>query len=342
MDLLRALNVFVHVNDEGSFAGAARRLDLAPAVVTRLVAELEEHLGVRLLNRTTRSLALTDVGAEYLARARKILEDVEDASALASSASLNPRGHLNVLVGAAVAAHQLAKHLPKFHEKYPDVTLTLHTEGVVETVDENFDLTIITTRNKLDGDFIARQLAQVEVVMCASPDYLARRGAPTHPSELMGHDALLPPRPSLSKIMLRRTSTNEDLPGDEVYEVVRHGRPLLSTSHAEINLAAARAGMGITGAPAFLVKEDLEAGRLLRVLPEWRLPCLTIWAAMPTREHLPARTRAFLDFLIETFTTRAGIMEGASCTASVSPVTPVTKAVAAAAAAVAAARLSAA
>ena len=125
MDQLRAIKVFVRVIDEGSFAAAARALDLAPAVVTRLVAELEEHLGTRLLNRTTRRLSLTEIGEAYLERARRILADVDEAAALAASATQEVRGLLRVLCPPAIAVHQLAKHLPKFHREYPLVTLEI-------------------------------------------------------------------------------------------------------------------------------------------------------------------------------------------------------------------------
>ena len=317
MDLFRALKVFVHVIDDGSFAAAARELDLAPAVVTRLVADLEEHLDARLINRTTRRLSLTDVGVAYLERARQILAEVDEAGALANSSSANPRGPLRVLVGAAIAVHQLAKSLPEFHRRYPQVTLELHSPAMVDTMDDSFDISIIATRRELQGDFVARRLAQVEMIMCAAPSYLDARGRPSHPSELTGHDAILPPASALPDgIVLRRTNIRDDRPDDETFELMRNRKPLLSASHSDINLAAAKAGLGLTGLPSFLIKDELRNRELERVLPEWRLPCLTIWAAMPTRKYVPARTRAFLDFLVEIFGDKglAGMPAGASCT----------------------------
>ena len=131
MDQLRALRVFVRVIAEGSFAGAARALDLAPAVVTRSVAELEQHLGARLLNRSTRRIALTEIGEAYLARARRILADLEDADALAGASTRQPRGSLRVLCPPAFAVHQLARHLPAFRARYPQLGLELSTPGPV-------------------------------------------------------------------------------------------------------------------------------------------------------------------------------------------------------------------
>ena len=149
------MRAFVRVIDAGSFAGAAREMNQSPAVVTRLVADLEEHLGARLINRTTRRLALTDIGEAYLERTRAILTEVEEAEALASSATSEPRGHLRVLAPPAFAVHQLAKHLPAFHEQYPKVTIELAAPGPVEGMDEAFDVTILSVaRRPLDGDFV--------------------------------------------------------------------------------------------------------------------------------------------------------------------------------------------
>ncbi|RZL33705.1 MAG: LysR family transcriptional regulator [Rubrivivax sp.] len=297
MDQLRAIKVFVRVIDEGSFAGAARALDLAPAVVTRLIAELEDHLGTRLLNRTTRRLALTEIGDAYLERARRILADVDEAAALAASATQEVRGLLRVLCPPAIAVHQLAKHLPKFHREYPLVTLEISSPGPVETVDDSYDLTIVLLRAPLDGDFIARRLARSEFIMCASPDYLDQRGRPQHPSELKNHDALLPPTPAMMRgLTLQR--------GDGLEEItlpIVPSRAALSTTHMDTNYAAALHGLGVAGLPSFMVEDALLEQALERVMPQWRLFSTTLWAGMPSRKYVPARTRAFLDFLLEIF-----------------------------------------
>jgi len=297
MDQLRAIKVFVRVIDEGSFAAAARALDLAPAVVTRLIAELEDHLGTRLLNRTTRRLSLTEIGEAYLERARRILADVDEAAALAASATQEVRGLLRVLCPPAIAVHQLAKHLPKFHREYPLVTLELTSPGAVETVDDGYDLTIFLTREVPDGDFIARRLARSEFIMCASPDYLDRRGRPQHPGELKEHDALLPPTPALMRgLTLQRGDGQE-----EITLPIVPSRATLSTTHMDTNYAAALHGLGVAGLPSFMVEDALLEQALERVMPQWRLFSVTLWAGMPTRKYVPARTRAFLDYLLEIF-----------------------------------------
>ncbi|MFG6486349.1 LysR substrate-binding domain-containing protein [Roseateles sp. BYS78W] len=297
MDQLRAIKVFVRVIDEGSFAAAARALDLAPAVVTRLVAELEEHLGTRLLNRTTRRLALTEIGEAYLERARRILADVDEAAALAASATQEVRGLLRVLCPPAIAVHQLAKHLPSFHRDYPLVTLEITSPGPVETVDDSYDLTIFLTREAPDGEFIARRLARSEFILCASPEYLDQRGRPQHPRELKEHDALVPPTPAMMRgLTLQRGDGSE-----EITLPMSPHRAALATTHMDTNYAAALHGLGIAGLPSFVVEDALLEQALERVMPHWSLFGTTLWAGMPTRKYVPARTRAFLDFLLEIF-----------------------------------------
>ncbi|MEK8051740.1 LysR family transcriptional regulator [Ideonella sp. DXS22W] len=303
MDQLRAMRVFVRVADEGGFAAAARALDLTPPVVTRLVAELEEQLGARLMQRTTRRLTLTDVGTEYLERARQILADVDEAAAAAGRDTREPRGHLRVLLPPALAVHQLAKLLPAFHARHPQVTVELHSPGPVETVDEGFDLTLLATRLPLQGDFVARRLARTEVILCAAPEYLARHGRPDHPTGLARHDTLLPPISELQQgIAFQRQRPGDAGAGGglETITVVPR-RPLLTTHHTDTMYAGALHGLGVAGLPSFVIEDALLEGALERVLPAWRLFSLTIWAALPSRKHLPARTRVFLDFLLQAF-----------------------------------------
>jgi DNA-binding transcriptional LysR family regulator len=301
MDQLRAMRVLARVADEGSFAGAARALDMAPAVVTRVIAELEEHLGARLMNRTTRRLSFTEAGDDYLQRVRQILADVDDAAVRLGNATGEPRGHLRVLLPPALAVHQVVKHLGAFRREYPQVTVELHSPGPVEAMDESFDLTILSSRGPLEGDFIARRLARTEVVLCASPDYLDARGRPSHPHELADHDTLLPPISELQRgiTFLAGGQGPDDAPAESVTMVPK--RPVLTSSHIDTNYAGALHGLGISGLPSFVLEDALLENALERVLPMWRLFSITIWAAMPSRKHLPARTRVFLDFLIDLF-----------------------------------------
>lgn len=298
MDQLRAMRVFARVIDAGGFAKAANALDIAPAVATRLVAELEEHLGARLINRTTRRLALTDVGEEYLERVRSILTEVDDAEAVASIATAEARGRLCVLVPPGFAVHQLAKHLPRFRALHPKVSLELTVMPSVDAPDENHDVTIIVQRVKpIEGAFIARRIATAEVVLCATPEYLDQHGRPKHPRDLADHDTLMPIPPSEQRELSFKPAWGDGDP--EVVELKK--LPPLMTTHSDTLYAAALAGLGIAGLPSFMAEDALMELALERVLPHWHLQTVTLFAAMPTRKHVPMRTRAFVDFLASTF-----------------------------------------
>lgn len=308
MDQLRAMRVYAKVVDEGSFAKAADRLDLAPAVVTRLVADLETHLGVRLLNRTTRSLALTQAGERYLERVQRILADIEDAETVANLETAEPRGVVRVLSPPAFTVHQLAKHLPRLRAQYPKLTIELTVQNQVGAVDDNHDISILMLKEPLEtGNFVARLLAHSEMITCASPGYLSRRGRPTEPKDLFGHEWLLPFSPDGNRQTTfepcpLRAAANRAAGLKDKRPVVLDQPPMaLSTEHWDTLYHAALADMGITALPSFVAEDALRSGRIERVLPDWRIKTATIYAAMPTRMHIPARTRVFLDFLVETF-----------------------------------------
>ena len=296
MDRLHSMRVFARVIDEGSFAGAARALDLSPAIVTRLVADLENHLGARLIHRTTRRLVLTETGELYLERVRQILAEIDEADALASASTSEPSGHVRVLCPPTFAVHQLARLLAEFRALHPRITLEITATGVGETVDETHDISLLTLRNDPPaGDFVARRLALYEVVVCASPDYVARRGSPVHPRELAEHDALLSPR-MRDITFYRQVSQAGAVEGETVRLSPR--RPGLGSTHSDTLRAAALAGMGVVGLPSFVAAQALQDGSLVRVLPGWYVAAHTLYAAMPTRKYMPARTRALLDFLL--------------------------------------------
>ncbi len=300
MDRLHSMRVFSRVVDEGSFARAARGLNLSPAVVTRLVADLEDHLGSRLINRTTRRLSLTDIGELYLERVRHILTEVEEAEALATASTAEPRGHLRVLCPPAFAVHQIAKHLPKFRALYPKVSVELSVSGPVEVVDENFDVSILTEgRRQLDGSFVARRLARSEVVLCASPEYLERRGRPQHPKDMEAHETMVPP--FIRELTFHTVGGPDGTDAAAESVTLTPKRSALSTVHTDTMYAAALAGLGITGLPSFVAEDALLEDALERVLPQWHLLTTTLYAGMPTRKHVPARTRVFVDFLVKTF-----------------------------------------
>jgi DNA-binding transcriptional LysR family regulator len=302
MDQLRALRVFAQVIAEGSFAGAARVLDLAPAVVTRTVSDLEDHLGVRLLNRTTRKLALTEVGQAYLERVKRILADLEDADALTGVVNKTPSGTLRILCPPAFAIHQLVRHLPVFRQRYPGIHLKLLAAGSVETADENFDISILSIgQQALQGDFVIRPLAASTFVLCASAAYLQRCGQPQQPEDLLQHDGLLPDVAAVRRELTLFREAHGTADAAQHILKVSLRPPAISTAQLDVLYAASLNGMGVTGLPTFMVADALRDGRLVRVLPQWHGGSLQLYAAMPTRKHVPVRTRAFMDFLAETF-----------------------------------------
>ncbi|MEO6595248.1 MAG: LysR family transcriptional regulator [Planctomycetota bacterium] len=307
MDRLQSMRVFARVIDEGSFAGAARALNLSPTVATRLVADLEDHLRARLVNRTTRRLALTDTGESYLERVRHILAEIDDAEALAGAATSEPRGVVRVLCPPAFAVHQLAPRLPEFGARFPKVTIDLSAPGPVSTMDENFDLSILLVGpQKLEGEFVARLLAQSAWIVCASPEYLDRHGRPRRLRDFIDHQVLAPlnvrevlfhPDTQRRPGARGRTAT----PAAPQTVALDPVRGTLGTNHIDTLYAAARAGLGIAGLPSFVVHPALQDGTLERVLLDWHMAEAQIYVAMPTRKYVPARTRALWNFLLEAF-----------------------------------------
>ena len=284
MDQLRALRVFSQVITEGSFAGAARVLDMAPAVVTRTVADLEVHLGARLLNRTTRKLALTEIGSAYLDRARQILLDLEEADGLAGSSTQLAKGSLRVLCPPAFAVHQLAPNLPGFRKSQPNISLELCAPGPVVTADEHFDISILSIGEQLlEGDFVVRKLARSAFILCASPSYLAHRGKPEKPADLEQFEGVLPAVTALRQglTLYRQASGSPDSGPNSV--LVPAGKIALTTSHIDMMLASGLAGVGIIAVPSFVAQVPLREGRLTRVLPDWCGVTLTLYAAVPSR-----------------------------------------------------------
>lgn len=298
MDQLRALRVFVCVADAGSFAQAARELDLAAAVVTRLVADLEQELGTRLIHRTTRRLSLTPLGEQYLERARQILADLDEANRLLSVSATQLRGVVRVAGLLSFLQDQLVPRLPLFRERYPGIELRLNPTAVPWTLDEKSDVTLLMQGPQaLEGEFVVRPLAQTEVVLCATPDYLRRHGVPRHPADLAAHESLVPKLQGLPRQWVLRRQQ-----GDGAEELVdTECRGAVQSSSPPLLLSAAKAGLGIAGLLTCLVADELRSGRLERVLPDWSAGHFTLYAAMPSRKFLPQRVRVFVDFLVEQF-----------------------------------------
>ncbi len=292
MDRLQTMRVFATVVDEGGFAAAARALDLSAAGVTRMVADLEQHLGVRLLQRTTRSLALTDAGQLYLERVRSILTDVDEAGAVAQRHSLAMSGVLRLLAPPVLAVHILAPLVGEFRRREPGITLDIQVGSLSGLSLESFDLCLMGAADDYDGNVIARPLVSTDAVVCASPGYLSRRGTPGEPAELAGHECLRLKAPGRSPALWQLTHPQLD-------PVQLQCAPAFICDHSDTLLRATLDGAGLSSQPVDLIAPYLKSGQLVRVLAPWITGRFTLYAALPSRKFLPTRTRVFLDFLTE-------------------------------------------
>ena len=294
MDRLMSMRVFERVIDEGGFAAAARALDMSPAVVTRLIADLEDHLGTRLLHRTTRRLSLSEAGEAYLNRVRAILQDIDEAHLVASSHTHELAGILHILTPPVLATHLLAPLLADFRARYPKIQLDIDVQSFKQPPIEDYDITLLATDAAFDGDVIARKIISTEAQLVASPSYLKRKGTPKRPEDLTKHDYLRMKAPHLHPRVLHLfQAANPDQPLDLELE------PVLWANHPDTLLRAALDGAGITSMTVELVAPHLASGDLVRVLSPWITGQLNMYAALPSRKFLPQRTRVFLDYLTE-------------------------------------------
>lgn len=298
MDRLQSMRVFQRVIDEGGFAAAARAMDMSPAGVTRLVGDLEQHLGVRLIQRSTRRLALTEAGEAYLLRVRSILHEVEDAEAAATASTRELQGNLRILATQVLATYFLAPSLACWRERYPKVGLELAVDPFPLARVDEFDVIFMAVENGFDASVVARPLVSTESIVCASPAYLQRAGTPLEPQDLQEHAYLRFPWRDGASQGLRHLRLR---PLEEGGAAVEVDMPVvLQSSSFDVIFRAALDGAGVAMLPRQLIAPQLTSGALVHLLPDWIFGRYTTYAVLPTRKLVPARTRAFLDFLTET------------------------------------------
>jgi len=296
MDQLRQIEAFVAVVQSGSYVKAAERLDGSKAVVSRLVLELEARLGTRLLNRTTRRLSLTESGTVYYERCRQILDDLDEANAEASATTAHPAGRLRINAPLTFGNLHLAPLWGEFLKLYPQVELDITlSDRVVDLVEEGFDLAVrISQAGRLAStSLVARRLAGDRMLLCASPGYLRQAPPLRHPGELAQH-----------RVMAYAWWSGGDvwrLTGPDGAEISAAVQPCLRTNSGDTCRAAALADQGVIYQPAFLVGTDVQAGRLVELLPGWHGTALDIHALYPSRTHLSGKVRAMVDFLAGAF-----------------------------------------
>ena len=293
MDRLLSMRVFQKVIDEGGFAAAARALDMSPAVVTRLVADLEDHLGTRLLHRTTRRVSLSPAGENYLTRVRGILQDIDEAHSIASAQTSEPKGVLRILTPPVLATFLLAPLIAEFRELHPKIRLHVEVDSHDELPIEDFDLTLLPTTDAFDADIVARKVSDTEAILVCSPEYIRRHGTPATPTDLAQHELLrLRAQGMVQRVWRLRNSHT-----DEVFDLV--SEPSLWINHTETLLRATVDGAGITSVAVGLAAPFLARGELVRVLRPWITDRLSLYVALPSRKFMPERTRVFLEFFID-------------------------------------------
>jgi len=283
------MSVFVTVVDQGNFSAAAEHLQLSRSTTSKHIAALENCLGGRLLNRTTRCISLTEAGQAYYERCKQILDDVADAECVVTGFSSEPRGLLRINAPMSFGNKQFADIVAAFCQAHPaiDVELSLN-DRFVDVVEEGYDLVIRITQLK-ESSLIARKLAPCRVVLCASPDYLKVHGRPMSPDDLKRHTCL--------HYAYVEGGKNWVLNGPDGEHRIRiHAQ--LTVNNGDVLCTAARQGLGIASLPTFIVGEAVRAGDLEIILPAYQAPEINIYAVYASRKHLSAKVRAFIDFAV--------------------------------------------
>lgn len=291
---LNDIVVFTKVVETKSFTGAAEVLGLPKSTVSRKLAQLEERLGVRLVQRTTRKLAITEIGQAYYERCSRIVADLAQAEQLVTDMQTTPRGRLRITASVDFATRYLGRIVAEFLAQHPDVNVELEgTDRVVDLIEEGFDLAI-RFGQLAESTLIARRLGGVSLALYAAPGYLTRRGTPHHVEELDEHEHVL-----FTPVSPNQTWTLVDGHSDATYEFGRPAR-FASNNYGAV-LDVATAGGGIALMSDFMVADQLASGMLVRVLHTWQTRPTDVHAVYAARQNLPPRLSLFLDHLVKAF-----------------------------------------
>lgn len=298
MDQLMAIRGFVRVVEAGSFTRAADSLDMPNATLSKQVQELEAHLGVRLLQRTTRRVTVTPEGRDYYEKTTRILRDLEDIDTSFDVARSKPRGHLRVDVGGSTARDVLVPALPGFTARYPDIRIDLGvSDRSADLISDNIDCVI--RGGALDSSsLVARHIGDAALLTCAAPAYLKQFGTPAYPEELKnGHRLVSYLSPQNGRAFPFRFAR-----GAEKLEIKVEHRVGVNESNA--HLAAAVAGLGIVQTFGYAARAALESGALVEILRAWRPPAYPFHVVYPQNRHVSQRLRVFIDWLLESLPAR--------------------------------------
>lgn len=292
MDRLQGMAVFVKAADLGSFAAAGAALDMSAQMVGKYVSAIEERLGTRLLNRTTRRQSLTDLGRQYYERCKTVLAEVEAAEAIGHSHSSTPRGRLRINAPVTFGTYCLMPVIADYLKTYPQVQVDLTlNDRVVDLIEEGYEA-VIRIGTLTDSTLLSRALEPYRLIACAAPSYLQRRGTPTTPAHLADHDCLgftYATRPAAKEWPF--------IAGDNLHMAQVHNRFQVNDSRAQ--LAAAREGIGIFMGAEIMLAEDLACGRLVRLMPDYEAPALPVHVLFPSARSLTPKLRSFIDCLVQ-------------------------------------------
>ena len=295
MDHWTQIRLFVQIAETGSLSRAAEAIEVSNAAASRHLAALEERLGARLIERHTRRLYLTETGKTFFVRARAILADLEDAESAVNAVALDPVGTLRVTASLSFSMHHIAPLLREYTRRYPKVRV--HVEAAnryLDIIDNNIDVAIRTREVEPDSHITIRRLAETRRILAGSPGYFAQHGKPKTLEDLQQHPLL---------IYIHANHPNELHFTRDGQTTVVQARGLLESNDGQVLRAAALDGLGILVQPTYILYDDIVAGRLVPVLDDWDLPRLTINLAYPSRKHLSAKVRTFIDFMVEHFAT---------------------------------------
>ncbi|MES2609723.1 MAG: LysR family transcriptional regulator [Pseudomonadota bacterium] len=293
MDRLTELELFIKVAEVGSMGGAAEALGLSNPAASRHLASLEGRLKARLVERNTRRLYLTSEGQEFYERARTVLAELQDAETAINSSTLKPSGVLRVSASLSFSMQLIAPRLAQYHRLYPQVRVHIEAANrYLDMIENGIDVAIRNREFEPDSSITIRRLATTRRVLCASPAYLASHGMPQSPGELAAHDFLI-------YVYANHAHELRLTRGEDSCVVPIQG--LLESNDGQVLRAAALSGLGILVQPSYIVYDDIVAGRLVPVLNDWDLPRIQINIAYPSRKHLSAKVRSFIDFMADEF-----------------------------------------
>ncbi|MBK5351298.1 LysR family transcriptional regulator [Pseudomonas sp. TH41] len=291
MDVFQTLRVFVAVAQSGSFTAAADILDTTTTNVSKAVSSLEARLQTRLINRTTRRLALTEAGTRYLHRCERILDEVREADEEAGTAHTLPVGRLKIHAMSAIGNHYVIDAIARYRATHPSVMFDLTlTNRLPDLLEEGYDMSIVLARDLPDSGFVAQQLGITYSILCASPTYLKKRGHPASPSDLCSHDCLR----IVNTVM---PVENWALEGPEGVETVHIPQSPFHVNTADAMTVAIANGMGIGIQPIASAVDGLRAGTLVRVLPGYKFEQFNLFAIYPSRKFVDAKTKTWVAFL---------------------------------------------